>query len=632
MTEIPIVVSTNEITVGGVVDQIELQLGLGEKGDRGSRIFSGDVSPLTLPANSPFFAGYTEFKSGDVYVERSATNIAMWEWKSQPGGYTWVKTADIAVSGGGGITSLDPDLTAIGNLTGTSGLLRKSGINNWVLDTNNYLTSNQSISISGDATGSGTTAIALTLANVNSNTGTWGTASSVPAITVNAKGLVTAASNTSIQIAQSQVTSLVSDLSLKSPLASPAFTGTPTAPTAAVDTNTTQIATTAYVVGQGYLKSAAASSTYLPLAGGTLTGKLNAVASSIGTAGLRLPHGATPTTPSDGDVWTTTAGMYVRISGSTIGPFGTGATWGSITGTLSSQTDLNTALSGKQPLDADLTAIAALAGTSGLLKKTAADTWTLDTATYLTANQTITLSGVVTGSGTTAITTAFATSPAFTGTPTAPTAAVDTNTTQIATTAYVVGQGYLKSATASSTYLPLSGGTVTGNINMNSANPSFIVSGTSGGTSVYIDAVPGQWSQVMFRNYTGYKNRWALWKDNVSESGSNAGSDLWLTRYDDNGSSLGEVFGVYRATGKITFRAVDSSAGLELGSNGPRIMVGTGTPEGSVTAPVGSEWTDTNTGIKYAKMAGTSNTGWAPRLNGAGYVEDSQVYMMMGAL
>jgi hypothetical protein len=34
------------------------------------------------------------------------------------------------------------------------------------------------------------------------------------------------------------------------PLASPAFTGTPTAPTAAADTNTTQIATTAFVMGQ----------------------------------------------------------------------------------------------------------------------------------------------------------------------------------------------------------------------------------------------------------------------------------------------------------------------------------------------------------------------------------------------
>ena len=38
-----------------------------------------------------------------------------------------------------------------------------------------------------------------------------------------------------------------------------------------------------------------------------------------------------------------------------------------------------------QPLDADLTSIAGLAGTSGLLKKTAADTWSLDTSTYLTS-------------------------------------------------------------------------------------------------------------------------------------------------------------------------------------------------------------------------------------------------------
>jgi hypothetical protein len=59
-----------------------------------------------------------------------------------------------------------------------------------------------------------------------------------------------------------------------------------------------------------------------------------------------------------------------------------------------------------QPLDADLTAIAALTA-NGLLRKTAG-TWAMDSAVYLTANQTITLSGDVTGSGSTSIATTIA--------------------------------------------------------------------------------------------------------------------------------------------------------------------------------------------------------------------------------
>lgn len=75
------------------------------------------------------------------------------------------------------------NLTGISGLTGTAGIARKTaGV--WGLDTSTYLTANQTITLSGDATGSGTTAIALTLANVV-------TAGSSAKPTYNAKGLIT---------------------------------------------------------------------------------------------------------------------------------------------------------------------------------------------------------------------------------------------------------------------------------------------------------------------------------------------------------------------------------------------------------------------------------------------------------
>jgi hypothetical protein len=40
-------------------------------------------------------------------------------------------------------------------------------------------------------------------------------------------------------------------------------------------------------------------------------------ASATQGAGLNVPHGAAPTTPVDGDMWTTTAGMFVRVNGVT---------------------------------------------------------------------------------------------------------------------------------------------------------------------------------------------------------------------------------------------------------------------------------------------------------------------------
>lgn len=51
-----------------------------------------------------------------------------------------------------------------------------------------------------------------------------------------------------------------------------------------------------------------------------LNGLLLTVASAAGGAGLRAPHGAAPSSPVNGDMWTTTAGLFVRVNGVTVGP------------------------------------------------------------------------------------------------------------------------------------------------------------------------------------------------------------------------------------------------------------------------------------------------------------------------
>ena len=67
----------------------------------------------------------------------------------------------------------------------------------------------------------------------------------------------------------------------------------------------------------------------------TSTGRLILPATSTTQAGLNTPHGTAPTSPVNGDLWTTTAGLYAQINGSTVGPFGTG---GGGSGTVASST------------------------------------------------------------------------------------------------------------------------------------------------------------------------------------------------------------------------------------------------------------------------------------------------------
>ena len=102
-------------------------------------------------------------------------------------------------------------------------------------------------------------------------------------------------------------------------------------------------------------------------------------------------------------------------------------------------------------------AIEGLSGTTGLLRKTAANTWSLDTSTFLTANQSITLSGDASGTGTTAITVAISantvTGKALTG------YSVGSNTTLSDTDSILIAfgkvQGQLNNKQASGSYQTL---------------------------------------------------------------------------------------------------------------------------------------------------------------------------------
>jgi hypothetical protein len=87
----------------------------------------------------------------------------------------------IATSGSGNaVTSISKSGTTITQTLGT------------------FLTGNQNITVTGDVTGNGSTAMNLTLATVNASPGTYGSSSSIPVLTVNAKGLVTSGSTVAV--------------------------------------------------------------------------------------------------------------------------------------------------------------------------------------------------------------------------------------------------------------------------------------------------------------------------------------------------------------------------------------------------------------------------------------------------
>lgn len=96
--------------------------------------------------------------------------------------------------------------------------------------------------------------------------------------------------------------------------------------------------------------------------------------------------------------------------------------------------------------------------------------------------------------------------------------------------------GWVTVAPLGAQLLPLSGGSLSGSLSA----PSFSAQGVSGSNrTIY-------WS-------TSGSNRWGMWADNTSESGSNAGSNFYFYSFNDGGSGLARIFSVTRSTGIVDF-------------------------------------------------------------------------------
>lgn len=260
---------------------------------------------------------------------------------------------------GTNVQAYDADLAAIAALAGTSGLLRKTAADTWSLDTATYITGNQTISLSGDVTGSGTTAITTALSNTGVSAGTY------RSVTVDTKGRVTAGTNPTT-ISGYGITDFYSQV------ISGFIVG---ANTAITNTDTLE---TAIEKLQGQVNARISGNQTITITGdvdGSGTTSIELTLDNTGVAAGTYNNSLTDITPF-------TVDSKGRITST-----GTAVT---IKPAFSSITSRPTTLSGygitdAQPLDADLTAISGLTGT-GILKRTAADTWSLDTTTYANDN------------------------------------------------------------------------------------------------------------------------------------------------------------------------------------------------------------------------------------------------------
>jgi hypothetical protein len=270
---------------------------------------------------------------------------------------------------------------------------------------------------------------------------------------------------------------LDADLDVKANLVSPTFTGVPAAPTASVGTNTTQLATTAFVHAERSSTSTLSNkSLTTPVLTGTAAGS---TAGRLGYSGgvLSFGDGTNQKVVVTTDNTQTLTNKIISLANNTI--------------------------TGAAPLESPTftgvpAAPTASAGTNTTQLATTAFVFAERAATVTLTNKTINIaSNTLTGVAPLA-------SPTFTGTPAAPTASVGTNTTQLATTAFVFAE---RAATVTLTNKTLTSPVITYNTQIVSTNTTAVASRYYVATATLTLTLPasptaGQWVGISNRSAT----------------------------------------------------------------------------------------------------------------------------------
>jgi hypothetical protein len=341
----------------------------------------------------------------------------------------------------------------------------------------------------------------------------------------------------------------------------------------------------------------------------TLTGELILPATTTSKASLNLPHGTAPTTPVNGDVWTTTSGVFARVNGATVSVSGTNTGDETASGILTklltvdgsgSGLDADTldgldstaflaksggTMTGKLTLVAGATGAASLNVPSGVAPTSPAegDMWATGSslfyrssggsslsAMFLNATQTVSAKKTFNAS---------TTSTAYLNLQhgSAPTTPSDGDVWTTTTGFYVRVNGVTVSFSGSNTGDETASGILTKLLTVDGSGSGLdadlldginsaafaqlsvantftsgqIIGSGSGNANQYLDGGAG--SAKNFRMRSAGVDRWALQSDSTAESGSNAGSNFLIRAFDDAGTSLGDAVTITRSSLNATF-------------------------------------------------------------------------------